>query len=217
MKIQEKCGALLNKCTNLLITSCYSDVIAELDSEKAILFNVSNQGKDIGGKLASLQYYFNYCTKTDLLFLLHDKISIQSLNAAYWYDKLYAVFSDEFIESTISSFSDQKTGMVGAKEFLMNEYDPSEKVFRTTNNKILKQLLSGYDLKPESYEFIAGSIFATRSKILEEFFKNKSPLKVRSTLERGNVIDLYEGTYTHSWERLFAFIISSYGYTVKGL
>jgi hypothetical protein len=63
--IKKKCKDILAGSENILISSCYDDVIQEIDEDRAIIFKVSNLGKDIGGKLVSLKYYLEFCKKTD--------------------------------------------------------------------------------------------------------------------------------------------------------
>ncbi len=216
-KFKTKCKRLLEKSEHILISACHHDVLAEIDLDKAVLFNVSNQGKDIGGKLLCLHYYLHFVKKTDLLVFLHDKISPQSLNSDYWFNKLYFSFSDSEIDNCISKFNLPDTGMVGSSDYLQNEFDKRTNQFKTSNNDILKKLLAEFQIHPKNYNFIAGSMFAVRSHIFEIFFTKNPPLNIRSTLERGNVLDIEVGTYTHSWERILSFIVTASGYAIKGL
>jgi hypothetical protein len=216
--IKEKCKDILVNCENLLISSCYDDVIQEIDEEKAVIFKVSNLGKDIGGKLISLKYYLEFCNKTDLVVFLHDKVSPQTLNSAYWFDKLYEVFAPAKFRKVLSVLRGEKNvGMVGSGKFLNNEYIKTVGRFDTNNNEILLSLMKQYYIQPRVYDFIAGSIFIVRSVLYENFFKVVDPLEVRATLEPGNVLDISNGTYTHSWERLLSFIVSSQNYKIRGI
>ena len=217
-RISERCRGLLDKATNIIITACHEDVIAELESVNATILRVTNVGKDIGGKLTSMYYYLTFCQPTDYVVFIHDKTSPQTLNPEFWFDKLLGIFGQEKLPEVMKLFeSNKKVGIAGSKFFLKNEYSPYKKKFNTTNNNILLKLIRQFGLTCNSYNYIGGTIFMARSKIFETFFKVWSPLVIRESLERGNVLDLNQGTYTHSWERLFCFIAENQGYKIVGV
>jgi len=216
--IKKKCKNILAGSENILISSCYDDVIQEIDEDRAIIFKVSNLGKDIGGKLVSLKYYLEFCNKTDLIIFLHDKISPQTINSTYWFDKLYEVFAPDKFHNVLAIFKkNEKVGMIGSKQFLKNEYIRSTGSFDTTNSDIILSCMKEHNIQSKEYDFIAGSIFIVRSLIYENFFCEVNPLQIRALLEPGNVLDLSHGTYTHAWERLLSFIVSSQNYKVHGI
>lgn len=216
--IKKKCEDILAASENILISSCYDDIIQEIDEERTIIFKVSNLGKDIGGKLVSLKYYLEFCKKTDLIIFLHDKISPQTINSAYWFAKLYEVFEPDKFHKVLAIFKkNDKVGMIGSKQFLKNEYIKSAGSFDTTNNDIMISCMQKHNIRSREYDFIAGSIFIVRSLIYETYFREVNPLQIRALLEPGNVLDLSHGTYTHTWERLLSFIVSSQNYKVKGI
>jgi lipopolysaccharide biosynthesis protein len=216
--ITRSCGPVLEKAARIIITACHDDVILEVGRrDNTTILKVPNKGKDIGGKLAGLSYYLNFCPRTDYLAFLHDKISPQTINSDYWFEKLYGIFQENAFFRNLNFFrKNPKTGVLGSKAFIMNEYASSRQEFNTTNNTLLKKLISRYNLKCRSYDFVAGTIFIIRSKIFEKFFSFYSPLDARNELEKGNVLDLQQGTYTHSWERLFCFIAEAQGYKIAG-
>ncbi len=216
--IKKKCGDILVRSENILISSCYDDVIQEIDEKRAVIFKVSNLGKDIGGKLVSLKYYLDFCNKTDLIIFLHDKISPQTLNSVYWFDKLYEVFEPAKFHKVLSIFKKKENvGMIGSKQFLNNEYIKPAGSFDTNNKDIMVSMMEQYNILTREHDFIAGSIFIVKSLLYENFFGIVNPLEVRAMLELGNVLDLSHGTYTHAWERLLSFIVSSQNYKVKGI
>ena len=220
--LEKKCASVIRKATRIIITACHDDVLEEVimpkDSRPVIRLKVPNKGKDIGGKLAGLSYYLHLCEKTDYIALLHDKVSPQTINADYWSDQLYGLFSEEGLHKALRLMEqDSRVGIVGSKAFLKNEFMPMEKKFATTNDQLLMQLIGEYGLHGRIYDFIAGTIFLGRSRIFEKFFSAHSPLDARAKLEPGNVLDLEQGTYTHSWERLFCFVAEDQGFTIKGI
>jgi hypothetical protein len=215
--ILAKCGNLFNQAKNIIVTICDDDVRREIKAD-AVILKVTNKGKDVGGKLAGLSYYFNHCEPTRYLAFLHDKISPQTLNAGYWFDKLYEVFSPGNLKEISRMFNSRPdVGLVGSKTFLKNEYVISRKIFNTTNDKILRELLLKYALSPTRFNYIGGTIFITKDAPFRSFFANHPPLWAREDLEEGNVLDLESGTYTHSWERLFCFIPQAQGLKVVGV
>ena len=218
--ITGKCGHLFREAKQIIVSACHDEVIEEIRSftPEAKILKVTNKGKDIGGKLASLSYYYNFCEPTKYFAFLHDKISPQTLNAGYWFDQLYDIFSTDKFSKIVSLFESSKNvGIVGSKAFLKNEYSKSKKSFDTTNNEILQELLSDYELKPATYDYIGGTVFVSRSIGMEAFFRKTRPLQLREMLEEGNVLDLDHGTYTHSWERLLCFIPQASGYKLAGI
>ncbi len=216
--IKKKCDRILANSNNILISSCYDNVIQEIDENRAMIFKVSNLGKDIGGKLVSLKYYLEFCNKTDLIVFLHDKISPQTINSTYWFDKLYEVFAPNKFRKALGIFKkSENVGVIGSKQFLKNEYIKSSGSFDTTNSDILLSCMEQYNIQSKKYDFIAGSIFIARSLPYERFFNKVNPLQIRKHLEPGNVLDLSQGTYTHTWERLLSIIVSSQNYKVNGI
>jgi len=217
--IKTKCGFAIDSASRIIVTACHDDVIREIGIQENItILKVTNKGKDIGGKLASLSYYINFCIKTDYLVFLHDKISPQTINAEYWLEKLYSIFEkDLFCRALKKLAKNSSIGIIGSKTFLRNEYLRGSREFETTNSELLLQLIDKYGVACPKYNFIAGTIFIARSRIFEDFFSMYSPLEAREKLETGNVLDLVRGTYTHSWERLLCFIAESRGYAIKGI
>ena len=221
--LEKKCSGAIRQARQIILTACHDDVLDETMSSThglpdIVRLKVPNKGKDIGGKLLALCYYLRCCPKTKYIGLLHDKVSPQTINAHYWSDTLYNPFSEQGLRKVLHKLdNDSRIGIVGAKSFLKNEFDHSKKIFETTNDSLLHELIKEYDLHCRKYDFIAGTIFVCRSAIMEDFFSRHPALEARAALEEGNVMDLQYGTYTHTWERLFCFIAERQGYTIEGI
>jgi hypothetical protein len=217
--IRSKCETIIRQASNIIITACHDDVIGEIPpAGNIIILKVPNKGKDIGGKLAAISYYLHFCKKTEYLIFLHDKISPQTINAEYWLESLYRVFEHSNFNRAMRRLArNRRIGIIGSKAFLRSEFIPSKKQFATINDEPIRQLIRTYRLSCRRYRFIAGTIFIAKSSIFECFFTDHPALKVREGLESGNVLDLFHGTLTHSWERLFCFIAEDRGYVVKGM
>lgn len=219
--IKRECGAVIRDAYQVIITVCHEDVAQEVDCDKEkkiTVLIVTNRGKDIGGKLTAFSYYLEFCEKTTYLILLHDKISPQTINADYWFQRLYSIFKADIFEKAMRKMNEKtRIGVLGAMDFLKNEYIPSQKRFDNTNNDLLFELMESYRIRFRKGNFIAGTIFIARSLIYERFFLSHSALAARENLETGNVLDLTHGTYTHSWERLLCFIAEDQGYVIEGI
>jgi hypothetical protein len=217
-KVREKCAYLLEQAAKVIITACHDDLIEEVDLPRVSLLRVTNKGKDIGGKLVSLAYYLSFCSPTKYIAFLHDKISPQTINAGFWFNRLFDIFEQRRLGMIMNIFRKRdKVGVAGSKYFLKNEYIKRENKFDTTNDFILRQLIRQFRLKCLSYRYIGGTVFIARSEIFKNFFTAHGPLEIREQLEPGNVLDLKSGTFTHSWERMFCFIAQAQGYQVIGV
>ncbi len=217
--ITDKCAHLLDAASNIIVSVCDDDVITEIQADRfpVIIQKVTNKGKDIGGKLAGLSYYYRFCEPTTYLVFMHDKISPQTLNAGYWFDKLYEIFTPEKLDVATRKLADKKIGLAGSSAFLKNEYSRKHHHFNTTNNEILLELLGQYQLQPAAFDYIGGTIFIVKDAAYRKFFTANNPLGIRDMLEEGNVLDLETGTYTHSWERMLCFVPQANGYKIAGI
>ena len=88
------------------------------------------------------------------------------------------------INKIIAAFnSNNKTGVIGAKEFIMNEFDKKRLTYKTPNNFILQEMIERFSLSLTDYRFIGGTMFWVRHSIIKSFFEINSPLECRSRLE----------------------------------
>ena len=178
----------------------------------------SNVGKDIGGKLILIDLALNMNSDVDFYVFLHDKRSPHSSLGETWKKKIARIIQPEKINNVLELFTkDKNIGIIASKEFISNEYDTKNSVFNSTNNKLIKELITNYSLHLTNYDFVGGTMFWVRADIINSFFKKNNPLTIRATLEKGNVMDNEQGTYTHSWERMFSWIALDQGYYIKGI
>jgi hypothetical protein len=184
--------------------------------EKFII--AANQGKDIGGKLLLIDLIIKLYQEIPYLIMLHDKRSYQKYSGKFEKEKLYEIISPEKFNLAIKKFeSDSEIGIIGQRECIKNEFIISKNKFNTTNSGILRKLQIQYNIHTKDYRFVAGTMFWVRTSILVDFFKKHNPIEIRATLESGNVLDTDKGTITHSWERLFNWIVTSRGYKIEGI
>ena len=184
----------------------------------AIIIYSPNHGRDIGGKLAGIDVALKLKIPSDLTLIIHDKQSPHTPTGLAWRNELYRVIEKKELPGIFSKFeTSPKTGIVGSQKFLMNEYDFSIQQFDSFSNEILKELISEMNLRLTDYNFIAGNIFWIRSELITRFFSKHPPLKIRSRLEHGNVLDFHKGTYIHSWERIFSWLPNVHGFEIAGI
>lgn len=176
----------------------------------------SNKGKDIGGKLVLLDAYLKLDFDTEYGLFVHDKKSPFKANNTAWADELLKVASPGFIARALDIFSKQAdVGIITANGNLINEYSESDKCFSSNNKLLLPVLQRGYNIFPATFQYVAGTMYWFRMKPVADFFRQYSPLSIRALLENGNITDDHEGSYTHSWERLLSWLITSSGFKIK--
>lgn len=176
----------------------------------------SNIGKDIGGKMALIDLYLLLNIKSSYIVFLHDKQSPHSTEGESWKNELFKIIDPHNQNRILALFKDPKTGIVGAKNHIINEYDSATDTFHN-NDQLSKKLLIHFDMSIENYDFLGGSMYWLRSSIIEKFFGKHHPILMRENLEAGNVLDLHEERLAHTWERMFSWIATNEGFTIKGI
>ena len=183
---------------------------------KIIFRQSSNKGKDIGGKMLLLDAYQKLGFDTELGVFLHDKKSIYKANNITWANELFKIIEPEFQKKALQLLKENiNIGIVAASGSVLNEYNESLKIYTSNNKVILSLLQDRFEIFPNNFKYVAGTMFWCRMQPMNHFFKNNSSLKIRESFETGNVIDQYSGSYTHSWERLLCWIITSQKYKIN--
>jgi lipopolysaccharide biosynthesis protein len=201
-------------------TDYYVDLVQRVREAfpHSIITTSTNVGKDIGGKLVLLDTYFKLQCNTDYLILLHDKVSPHTSTGSAWRKRLLAILEDQNIENITSAFlNNNNIGLIATQDLIMNEYDEKTLTYHCTSNEKLKLLRKKYNITSNRHEFVGGTMYWVQSKIYSNFFAQYSPLKIRATLEKGNVLDHNIGSVTHAWERMFSWIVLNQGYSLKGI
>lgn len=192
-----------------MLLSCFND---------PVIIKCSNIGKDIGGKLAIIDLLAQFKKKSDFTILLHDKQSLHTSLGGVWRKKLFRIIELDKIPKIMEIFAkDGKIGIVASKEFIKNEYNRAVNEFDSSSNEILKKLIKQYKLKNKNFDFVGGTMFWIRTEIINNFFLNNDPLVIRGNLEKGNVLDHYQGTETHAWERMLSWIAIDQNYKITGI
>lgn len=184
----------------------------------AIIIDSSEHGRDIGGKLAAIDLSIKMKIESELTLIIHDKQSSHTLTGIAWRNELFRVIEKNELPYIFSRFEkNAKTGIIGSKKFIMSEYNFANKRFDSVSDDILRKIITEMNFMITDFNFIAGNVFWIRSKIINDFFSKNSALKIRSKLERGNVLDFHQGTYIHSWERIFSWLANMYGFDMIGI
>lgn len=198
----------------------YPDIIDVIEDlfPRAILLQTPDKGRDIGGKLSAFEAFTKTGLPSDFTLVIHDKFSPHVATGTQWRDELLRIIVETELVGILDIFKrNPSVGAIGSKNFIKNEYNPDKEAFDCTSSVILKQLIQKYNLSLDNFNYIAGTIFWIRSKILNDFFKHFSTSSVRRELESGNSLDFISGTVTHSWERLFTMIVTSQNFKIKGI
>ncbi|HEY0434267.1 MAG TPA: rhamnan synthesis F family protein, partial [Chitinophagaceae bacterium] len=196
------------------IPSLVKAIHSDFPQSRVIL--TPNKGRDVGGKLALIDFYLKTAMQSDYLVLLHDKKSPHMFEGKVWREKLFRIIDQTEIPGILSQFeTNPQTGIIGATELIRNEYQG--KKFTTINNDKLNELIGMYQLNMADHRFVAGTMFWIRSSIIKSFFSRFPALACRELLEEGNFTDHLEGKYTHSWERVFGWLATSQGFSLKGI
>jgi hypothetical protein len=179
---------------------------------------IPNKGKDIGGKLFSFKVLLERNCKDDFVLLLHDKQSPQVIDGERWKKELWLISEQAQINKAMKLFEKNKNiGIVASKTSIVDPEKTGDVYAYAKNKELIFAEATKYGIVPENKSFVAGTMFIARLQPFLDFFKLNDPLLIRSKFEDGNVLDLQSATYTHSWERLLSWIITSKGYRIEGL
>jgi lipopolysaccharide biosynthesis protein len=206
-----------NLCSD---TTYYQEVRKELlhHFENVVITCSPNVGKDIGGKLVLLDACLKLWYDCDYLVWLHDKKSPHTTTGTAWREKLLAILEQRNIEAALAAFEKQPNiGLIGSKAMLLNEYDAKTGQYACTSNRELQLLRKDYGIRANNHSFIGGTMFWCRASVYKNFFSRHSPLAIRATLEKGNVLDHHQGSLSHAWERMLSWIALNEGLQIKGI
>jgi hypothetical protein len=186
-----------------------------LQGEKERFVLTENIGKDIGGKLLLIQLLLTLYPRTPYTIFLHDKKSYQKHSGYFERESLLSIIDKDKFRRIASRFdNDPALGIACAAGHIRNEHMGKGR-FDTPNSPLLAEMIARHGIRTKDFRFAAGTMFWTRTRILADFFSAGSALDIRSTLEEGNVLDSEKATRTHCWERMFSWIATDAGYTLK--
>ena len=180
-----------------------------------------NRGRDIGGFLRLIDTVLKSGKRYDALILVHSKKSpgADPRKGVNWRADLMSSILGCPVraESVARAFAnDPQLGMVGSHNYLMNlDNRPDFALYR--NGPYIDEYCRRFGLKPDRSDFIAGTMFWVRAEPFLGFFARHNPRALAAELEAGDAQDDRGPTRTHSWERLFGYIITCQGYSIRGV
>src|SRR5258706_8034304 len=122
---------MINLCMDLQGNRIIINAIKQ-DFPSAFIITTPNKGKDIGGKLALISMFMTTEQKADYIVFLHDKISPHSITGDRWREKLFSIIDPGKIKDILNEFdTNSVTGVIGARDFIKNEFDEKNKEWET--------------------------------------------------------------------------------------
>lgn len=207
---------LINISSSSLFNAALKNKISE-DFPSAFIVETPDTGRDIGAKFVLIDLLLELQTGTKYVVLLHDKKSPHAVTGDRWREQLFKIIEPGKITTILDILEKKRNvGLIGAREFLKDEYDPRNKKF-AINDSALSDLQKTYNIYPDDYSYVAGTMFWIRLGILRDFFSKYSLLQSRAMLEKGNVMDMNQYSTTHAWERAFCWLTTAAGYKIQGV
>lgn len=173
-------------------------------------------GKDIRGKMALIDLYLLLDIKTSYIVFLHDMQSPHSFGVDSSKNGPFKIIDPNNLKLILALFKDPKTGIVGAKDHIINEYNNATGTF-SNNNQLSKNLNIHSGMSIENYDFSGGSMYWLKSSLIEKFFTKNHPILMRENLEAGIVLDHHEEKLVNTLERIFSRAATNEGLTIKGI
>lgn len=170
----------------------------------------NNYGADIPSFLDQLQR-----VDTDFFIKIHSKKSMWGIKMAISWRAILLhdlIGSVDIFQSNLKKISNhQNIGIISNQHLLLDnrEYGNTTKIKELCN---IIQL--SYDKVSQS-NFPAGNMFLGRTSIYKKYFNNLTVPIIDKKLskETGKVNDLNNGTFSHSLERIFGYIVKAEDYT----
>jgi lipopolysaccharide biosynthesis protein len=180
-----------------------------------------NRGRDIGGFLRLIDTVLKTGRTYDFVILMHSKKSLRQnpQQAIIWRTFLLrSILGWPARAAEVARLfrDDPRLGMVGSQDWLFNDDNRPEFIY-LHNQPLIDEYCRRFALNPGRGDFIAGTMFWARAQPFLGFFARHDPLALAAELEEGDPSDDHGPTRTHSLERIFAYLITSQGYTIRGL
>lgn len=197
--------------TDLYITYQCSeeDLIPIKEKYPQAIYFYTPLGCDTGAFLYCADYFY----KNDLLY--HYILKIHTKKNVGWRIGMLnpIALNPEIVKKVIKKFEHHRNyGMIGSCRF-KHTYIGSNKYII---NEICQSMKIRYNMN-HKFHFLAGTIFWIRGRILHKFCKrslknNIEPIQYYNQCEPKYP---HEPSYTHSWERMIAYMTKYFGYKIK--
>jgi lipopolysaccharide biosynthesis protein len=180
-----------------------------------------NRGRDIGGFFRLIAAVLHSGMTYDSVILMHSKKTIHQRphHGLYWRTSLLRSilgWPDRAIDVALSFVTDPDLGMVGSQDWLFND-DNRPDLSSQQNRRFIDDYCRRFDLHTNRSDFIAGTMFWARAQPFLGIFADHDPLALAAELEPGDHHDDGRPTRTHALERIFGYIVTAQGFTIRGL
>jgi len=193
-----------------------SKEIAKYFDFKPTYLECPNVGKDIGGKLITIEHILSTKKEYDFLIMAHDKKSTHMNKdmANSWRNDLYdGIFLDKNVNLILNGFiKNEKIKLSGTK--VREGITDSRAIAVNPGNvnyiNILCKQVFNISM-PNDTSFVGGTMFWMDWNYFSEIFKKINIGSVIKYLEKGNV---KEPSYSHAMERMFGILVTYNNYKI---
>ncbi len=180
-----------------------------------------NRGRDIGGFLRLIAAVRQRGIHYDSLIFMHSKKTLHQPphHGLYWRTSLLRSilgWPDRATEVALAFATDPDLGMVGSRDWLFNDENRPD-LSSQQNRRFIDEYCRRLHLHTARSDFIAGTMFWSRARPFLDLFADHDPLTLAAELEPGDHHDDGRPTRTHALERIFGYVITAQGFTIRGL
>lgn len=201
-------------------TICVSDHLKGLKLSEFVYVNLvdysikyfENRGKDMLSFLDFIQncntpYFIKLHTKKDSAWRQR---LIEGLDGL---DKHLNLLDQINVTHPWGQKTSNDFGMIASKSCIVSNHEGN-------NSEKIKQICEIINLdynKVKFSRYVSGTMFISRTEVFKKYFNEETIPKIISLLEFGDVQDTINGTYTHSLERIFGYIITGENMRIKSV
>jgi hypothetical protein len=163
-----------------------------------------NRGVDVAPFLQQLSH-----VQEDVFVKIHSKKSQWGFKFHInWREILLndLIGSEQIFERNLKTLTRYKNNAVLCnKTMLLN----NREFYNSKNIRVICDILNIDYESVKNSDFVAGNMFMAKTSLYKKYFNNKNTKMILSLLsdERGKVSDYQAGTFSHSMERIFGYIV----------
>lgn len=201
--LSDKIKLYIGLCTENSLTN--NNIYKDLQNFDHSIYTQDNFGCDVAPFLNQIQH-----VSEQVFIKIHGKMSNWGVkNHVCWRSVLVndLIGSREIFEDNTTNIKNDNIGMISNKILLL---DNREILNKRKIQKTCKIIGMDYGKVKNSY-FPAGNMFLSKTDIFKKYFNSDTVGELTKKLkkEKGKVSDLNCGTYSHSLERVFGYIIKN--------
>lgn len=196
--IKYKIKLYLGLCINTNFSHILKD-LSNLSWNYSLSFH-ENYGADIAPFLYQLK-----AISEPFFIKTHSKKSLWGYGNTNWRYDLNYLLKPSIVDRAIKTLSLPTIGMIGNKKYLLHNNDKSIHINKI---KTLCNLLQLNYTKLKNSPFFAGSTFISKTNMFKQILLPQYSILESYLKNEKNKINEEHGTYTHSLERIFGYIVS---------